>query len=91
MKQPLTTNPWKSYTTDTVLEKSSIAFIESIILKYGLLCCDTAVRLEDDRMPKVMLGELSDSKRSVDKLRKRYKDFVKLSLKNDGFGTENEV
>lgn len=45
--------PWQSYTPDTiVLERSDIASIESMILKYCLQWCGHVVQLEDGRLSK---------------------------------------
>ena len=73
---------WSDYVTNIiVLERADIASIEAMLLKIQLCWAGHVARMEDHRLPKIMLySELSFSLRNREATKKHYKDTLKKSL-----------
>ena len=73
---------WSNYITNIiVLERADITSIEAMLLKIQLRWAGHVARMEDHRLPKIILyGELSSGLRNRGAPNKRYKDTLKKSL-----------
>ena len=73
---------WSDYVTNTeVLERAGITSIEAMLLKIQLRWAGHVSRMEDHRLPKIVLyGELSTGHRDRGAPKKRFKDSLKKSL-----------
>ena len=73
---------WSDLITNVeVLEQAEVPSIEAMILKYQLRWAGHVSRLEDHRLPKIiMFGELSSGHRDRGAPKKRFKDNLKKSL-----------
>ena len=73
---------WSDLITNVeVLEQAEVSSIEAMILKYQLRWAGHVSRLEDHRLPKIVLfGELSSGHRDRGAPTKRFKDNLKKSL-----------
>ena len=73
---------WTDFVTNIeVLEMAMVTSIEALLLKIQLRCAGHVYRMEDHRLPKVILyGELSTGHRDKGAPRKRYNDTLKRSL-----------
>ena len=73
---------WSDYITNLiVLEQADITSIEAMLLKVQLRWAGHVSRMEDHRLPKIILyGELSSGLRNKGAPKKRYKDTLKKSL-----------
>ena len=73
---------WSDFITNVeVLEQAEVSSIEAMILKYQLRWVGHVSRMEDHRLPKiVMFGELSSGHRLRGAPKKRFKDSLKKSL-----------
>ena len=73
---------WSEFITNVeVLEQAEVPSIEAMLLKYKLRWVGYVYRMEDHRLPKVVLyGELSIGHRDRRAPKKRYKDCLKKSL-----------
>ena len=73
---------WNDFITNVeVLERAEIPSIEAMLLKHQLRWAGHVCRMEDHRLPKiVMYGELSAGYRVRGAPKKRYKDCLKKSL-----------
>ena len=73
---------WRDYITNIiVLERADITSIEAMLLKIQLRWAGHVARMEDHRLPKIILyGELSSGLRNRGAPKKRYKDTLKKSL-----------
>ena len=73
---------WSDYIASLiVLEQADIASIEAMLLKIQLRWAGHVSRMEDHRLPKIILyGELSSGLRNRGAPKKRYKDNLKKSL-----------
>ena len=66
-----------------VLEKCGLPSIECLIIKCQLRWTGHIVRMEDDRIPKMLLyGQLKEGHRDLGRPFKRYKDTLKANLKS---------
>jgi hypothetical protein len=77
---------WQSMTPDTVvLQRASCLSIEAMIINNQMRWAGHVVRMQEDRLPKQLFyGELVNGKRPQQKPRKRFKDCVKMNLKDLG-------
>lgn len=67
----------------TVLNRACACSIESLLTKQQLRWTGHVLRMSDDRLPKQLLySELQDGHRNIGAPRKRYKDNLKIHLKN---------
>ena len=75
---------WEEKTPHSeVLERAKCCSIESILKKRQLQWAGHIVRMDDERLPKILLyGELQQGNRMVGRPRKRYKDSLKDALKS---------
>ena len=73
---------WSDYITNIiVLERADITSIEAMLLKIQLRWAGHVARMEDHRLPKIIIyGELSFGLRNRGAPKKRYKDTLKKSL-----------
>ena len=73
---------WSDYITNIiVLERADITSIEAMLLKIQLRWAGHVAKMEDHRLPKIILyGELSSGLRNRGAPKKRYKDILKKSL-----------
>ena len=73
---------WSDYITNLiVLERADITSIEAMLLKIQLRWAGHVPRMDDHRLPKIILyGELSSGLRNRGAPKKRYKDNIKKSL-----------
>ncbi|XP_063595009.1 uncharacterized protein LOC134771986 [Penaeus indicus] len=73
---------WSDYVTNVeVLEQAEISSIEAMLLKSQLRWAGHVSRMEEHRLPKIVLyGELSTGHRDRGAPKKRYKDSLKKSL-----------
>ncbi|KAI8490993.1 hypothetical protein Bbelb_314120 [Branchiostoma belcheri] len=73
---------WSDYVTNVeVLERAGILSIEAMLLKIQLRWAGHVYRMEDHRLPKIVLyGELSTGQRNRGAPKKRFKDCLKKSL-----------
>ncbi|XP_063615914.1 uncharacterized protein LOC134789139 [Penaeus indicus] len=73
---------WSDYVTKVeVLEQAEISSIEAMLLKSQLRWAGHVSRMEEHRLPKIVLyGELSTGHRDRGAPKKRYKDSLKKSL-----------
>ena len=73
---------WSDYVTNVeVLEQAEITSIEAMLLKSQLRWAGHVSRMEDHRLPKIVLyGELSTGHRDRGAPKKRYKDSLKKSF-----------
>ena len=73
---------WSDFITNVeVLEQAEVSSIEAMILKYQLRWAGHVSRMEDHRLPKiVMFGELASGHRERGAPKKRFKDSLKKSL-----------
>ena len=73
---------WSDYITNiVVLERADITSIEAMLLKIQLRWAGHVARMEDHRLPKIILyGELSSGLRNRGAPKKRYKNTLKKSL-----------
>ena len=73
---------WSDFITNVeVLEQAEVPSIEAMILKYQLRWAGHVSRMEDHRLPKIVLyGELSTGHRARGAPKKRFKDSLKRSL-----------
>jgi len=73
---------WSDYLTNVeVLEKAGITSIEATLLKIQLRWAGHVSRMEDHRLPKIVIyGELATGHRDRGAPKKRYKDALKKSL-----------
>ena len=73
---------WSDFITNVeVLEQAKVSSIEAMILKYQLQWAGHVSRMEDHRLPKmVMFGELSTAHRERGAPKKRFKNSLKKSL-----------
>ena len=73
---------WSDFITNVeVLEQAEVPSIEAMILKYQLRWAGHVSRMEDHRLPKIVLyGELSTGHRERGAPKKRFKDSLKRSL-----------
>ena len=73
---------WSDYITNIiVLERADITSIEAMLLKIQLRWAGHVARMDDHRLPKIILyGELSSGLRNRGAPKKRYKDTLKKSL-----------
>ncbi|XP_078667366.1 uncharacterized protein LOC144909177 [Branchiostoma floridae x Branchiostoma belcheri] len=73
---------WSDYVTNVeVLERAGILGIEAMLLKIQLRWAGHVYRMEDHRLPKIVLyGELSTGQRNRGAPKKRFKDCLKKSL-----------
>ena len=73
---------WSDLITNVeVLEQAEVPSIEAMILKYQLRWAGHVSRLEDHRLPKIVIfGELSSGHRDIEAPKKRFKDNLKKSL-----------
>ena len=73
---------WSDFVTNIdVLEMAKVTSIEAMLLKTQLGWAGHVSRMEDHRLPKIVLyGELSTGHRDKGAPRKRYKDTLKRSL-----------
>ena len=66
-----------------VLEKCGLPSIDCLIIKCQLRWTAHIVRMEDDRIPKMLLyGQLREGHRDQGRPFKRYKDTLKANLKS---------
>ena len=74
---------WSDFITNTeVLEKAETISIEALLLKSQLRWVGHVARMEDHRLPKIVLyGELSSGHRNIGGPKKKYKDCLKKSLR----------
>ena len=80
----------QSLTPDTtVLPIAECPSIESLIMKNQLRWAGHVVRMEDERIPKQLFGELMTGKRPQHKPKKRFKDCIKNNLKPFKIPVEN--
>ena len=75
---------WEEKTPHSeVLERAKCCSIESILKKRQFQWAGHIVRMDDERLPKILLyGELQQGNRMVGRPRKRYKDSLKDALKS---------
>ncbi|CAH1249728.1 Hypp8672 [Branchiostoma lanceolatum] len=73
---------WSDYVTNVeVLERAEITSIEAMLMKTQLRWAGHVSRMEDHRLPKIILyGELSTGHRNRGAPKKRFKDTLKKSL-----------
>ena len=73
---------WSNYITNIiVLERADITSIEAMLLKIQLRWAGHVARMEDHRLPKIILySEISSGLRNRGAPKKRYKDTLKTSL-----------
>uniref|UniRef100_K7EZV3 Reverse transcriptase domain-containing protein n=1 Tax=Pelodiscus sinensis TaxID=13735 RepID=K7EZV3_PELSI len=73
---------WSDFVANTeVLELAEVTSIEAMVLKIQLRWAGHIARMENHRLPKIVLyGELSSGYRDIGAPRKRYKDSLKKSL-----------
>lgn len=73
---------WSDFVTNTeILELAEVTSIEAMVLKIQLRWAGHIARMENHRLPKIMLyGELSSGYRDIGAPRKRYKDSLKKYL-----------
>ena len=81
---------WQDKIPDTeVLLQAEIPSVVTLLHKAQLRWTGHVVRMHDNRIPKQLLyGELSSGKRKVGGQKKRFKDNVKVSLKNFKINTD---
>ena len=73
----------KDATQRSAIERAKCCSIESILKKRQLQWAGHIVRMDDERLPKILLyGELQQGNRMVGRPRKRYKDSLKDALKS---------
>ncbi|KAG7519485.1 hypothetical protein JOB18_009869 [Solea senegalensis] len=73
--------PSSTFTGVTTLERAEITSIEAMLMKTQLRWAGHVSRMEDHRLPKIVLyGELSAGHRNRGAPKKRYKDSLKKSL-----------
>jgi hypothetical protein len=66
-----------------VLRRAGMPSVEALITKAQLRWTGHVVRMEENRLPKILLyGELRSGRRSVGGQKLRYKDVIKRQLKN---------
>jgi transcription termination factor 2 len=73
---------WQDYVSnEDVLNRANLLSLESILLKQQLRWAGHVARMEDSRLPRVVLcGELKLGSRSIGAPKKRYKDQLKKQL-----------
>ena len=65
-----------------VLRRAGMPSVEALITKLQLIWTGHVVRMEENRLPKILLyGELRGGRRSVGGQKLRYKDVMKRQLK----------
>ena len=81
---------WQDKVPDTeVLRQTNFPSIITIMRKAQLRWAGHVSRMSDDRIPKQLLyGELCQGKRTVERQRKRFKDSLKVSLKDFNISPE---
>ena len=81
---------WQDKVPDTaVLKQANIPSVTTLIRKAQLRWAGHVARMADDRIPKQLLyGELSNGKRKVGGQKKRFKDSLKVSLKDFCINTD---
>ena len=81
---------WQDRIPDTeVLERAESTSVHTILKTAQLRWSGHVARMEDKRLPKrLFYGELAEGKRSVGGQRKRYKDTLKVSLKDFGINPD---
>ena len=82
---------WEDRVPNTeVLRRAQMPSVESMVLSAQLRWAGHVVRMEDFKLPKILLyGELRDGTRSVGGQKLRYKDTLKRSLKRSNVAVEN--
>ena len=82
---------WQDKIPDTeVLKRADLPSITTLIQKAQLRWVGHVSRMSDDRIPKQLLyGELSYGKRTAGGQRKRFKDSLRVSLKDFNVSTES--
>ena len=82
---------WQDKVPNTeVLQRANFPSITTITRKAQLRWAGHVSRMHDDRIPKQLFyGELCHGKRTVGGQRKRFKDSLKLSLKDSNISTES--
>ncbi|KAL9966376.1 hypothetical protein ACROYT_G024438 [Oculina patagonica] len=82
---------WQDKVPDTeVLKQADLSSAITIMRKAQLRWAGHVSRMPDDRIPKQLFyGELCSGKRTVGGQRKRYKDSLKVSLKDFNISTES--
>ena len=81
---------WESHTTNNeVLRRASAKSVEACIAQHRLRWAGHILRMEDTRLPKIMLfGELANESRPRGRPKLRYKDQLKSTLNAAGIGHE---
>ena len=81
---------WQDRVPDTeVLRQAGLSTIHTLLQKAQARWAGHMVRMSDSRIPKQLLyGELHQGKRTAGGQKKRFKDCLKVSLKNLGINTD---
>ena len=79
---------WESHTTNIeVLQRASAKSVEACIAQHRLRWAGHILRMEDTRLPKIMLfGELANGSRPRGRPKLRYRDQLKSTLNAAGIG-----